>query len=83
MNKTHGGKKHFYGSTTVGEKGQVVIPAEARTAMKLKKGDKLLVFGMGCDMVTFSKLSDLEKRAKHLSERAEEIREILKRSSSS
>ena len=48
--------KRFYGATTVGEKGQTVIPAEAREAMKLKKGDKLLVFGMGCDMITFSKL---------------------------
>ncbi|HEY3782020.1 MAG TPA: AbrB/MazE/SpoVT family DNA-binding domain-containing protein [Fimbriimonadaceae bacterium] len=33
----------FYGSVTVGERGQVVIPAEARTDMGIGPGDKLLV----------------------------------------
>lgn len=35
----------FFGTTTMGERGQVVIPAEARQALKLKAGDKLMVFG--------------------------------------
>lgn len=34
-----------YGSTTVGERGQVVIPIEARREMGLEAGTKLLVFG--------------------------------------
>ncbi len=34
----------FYGSVTVGERGQVVVPAEARKAHRLQPGDKLLVF---------------------------------------
>jgi AbrB family looped-hinge helix DNA binding protein len=34
----------FYGSVTVGERGQVVIPAEARKAHNVQPGDKLLVF---------------------------------------
>ena len=72
-------EQDFYGTTTVGEKGQVVIPSEARTAMKLKPGDKLLVFGMGCDMLAFSKLSELEKFATHLSKRAEAIRKVVKK----
>lgn len=33
----------FYGSVTVGERGQVVIPAEARNELGIKPGDKLLV----------------------------------------
>ena len=33
----------FYGSVTVGERGQVVIPAEARNEMGIKPGDKLLI----------------------------------------
>jgi AbrB family looped-hinge helix DNA binding protein len=33
----------FYGSVTVGERGQIVIPAEARTALGIQPGDKLLV----------------------------------------
>jgi AbrB family looped-hinge helix DNA binding protein len=34
----------FYGSVTMGERGQVVIPAEARKIHGLQPGDKLLVF---------------------------------------
>ena len=33
----------FYGSVTVGERGQVVIPSEARSEMEISPGDKLLV----------------------------------------
>ncbi len=35
----------FYGSTTVGERGQVVIPAEARRDFQITPTTKLLVFG--------------------------------------
>lgn len=34
----------FYGSVTLGERGQIVIPAEARKYHQLAPGDKLLVF---------------------------------------
>ncbi len=34
----------FYGSVTMGERGQVVIPAAARKQHGLQPGDKLLVF---------------------------------------
>ncbi len=71
----------FYGTTSIGEKGQVVIPAEARNAMGLEKGEKLLVFGMGPDMLVVSKLSNLEKFASHLSEKLEAIRDIIKKTS--
>jgi len=37
-------EEFFYGAVTVGERGQVVIPAEARKHMGLHAGDKLLVF---------------------------------------
>ncbi|MFO7945314.1 MAG: AbrB/MazE/SpoVT family DNA-binding domain-containing protein [Armatimonadota bacterium] len=35
----------FHGTVTVGERGQVVIPAEAREQLNISAGDKLLVFG--------------------------------------
>lgn len=72
--------EQFFGTTTLGEKGQVVIPAEAREAMGIKKGEKLLVFGMGCDMLALSKLSKVEQFASHLSGRLEAIRGIIKKS---
>lgn len=33
----------FYGSATVGERGQIVIPAEARAEMGIEPGDKVLI----------------------------------------
>ena len=35
----------FYGAATVSERGQVVIPIEARKELGLESGSKLLVFG--------------------------------------
>lgn len=37
-------ENEFFGSATVGEKGQIVIPAEARQKLDIKPGDKLLIF---------------------------------------
>ena len=48
--------KKFYGSITVSERGQMVIPAEARKDFNIKSGNKLLVFGdmqMGLWIATF------------------------------
>lgn len=72
-------EEKFYGTTTLGERGQVVIPVEARQAMGLKRGDKLLVFGMGCEMLAFTKLSKIEQFASHLARRLEAIRQIIKK----
>jgi AbrB family looped-hinge helix DNA binding protein len=80
MTKKKKNGEQFYGTATLGKKGQVVIPSEARESMGLKKGDKLLVFGMGCDMLTFSKLSEVEQFATHLSSRLDTIREVIKKS---
>jgi AbrB family looped-hinge helix DNA binding protein len=33
----------FLGSATVGTKGQIVIPADARSAMHIKEGDKVVI----------------------------------------
>lgn len=37
--------KKLYGTATVGTKGQVVIPAEARKEMGIQEGDRLYVVG--------------------------------------
>ena len=34
----------FFGSVTVGERGQVVIPSEVRRQLAIEPGDHLLVF---------------------------------------
>ena len=37
--------KYFFGSVVVGERGQIVIPKEARTIFNINAGDKLLILG--------------------------------------
>lgn len=37
--------KKFYGSVTVSQRGQIVIPVDARRDFGIKTGDKLLIFG--------------------------------------
>ncbi|MFZ2835841.1 MAG: AbrB/MazE/SpoVT family DNA-binding domain-containing protein [Candidatus Saccharimonadales bacterium] len=37
--------KKLYGTATVGTKGQVVIPSEAREALGIASGDRLYVIG--------------------------------------
>ena len=37
--------KHVFGLVRVGEKGQIVIPAKARTVFHIKPGDNLIVIG--------------------------------------
>jgi AbrB family looped-hinge helix DNA binding protein len=33
----------FFGTATVGTKGQIVIPADARASMQIKEGDRVVV----------------------------------------
>lgn len=37
--------KHFFGSTTVGERGQIVIPKKARELFHIETGDTLILVG--------------------------------------
>ena len=37
--------KHIFGLTTIGERGQIVIPKKARDLFQLQDGDKLLILG--------------------------------------
>jgi len=44
-------KGKIYGAVTVGERGQIVIPAEIRKAFKVNPGDKLIVFAKPGGMI--------------------------------
>jgi AbrB family looped-hinge helix DNA binding protein len=62
--------EHFLGSVTVGERGQVVIPAEARDKSGIESGDKLLAFmhpsGGGVFFVKLEAMSELIEQARDL-----------------
>ncbi len=43
--KLEGRIPKFYGAVVVGERGQIVIPAEARRGMDITPGEKLIILG--------------------------------------
>ena len=67
----------LYGSTTVGERGQVVIPAEARRDFHLTPATKLLVFGgPGGEALIFTKAESVTEfltRATSMLSRLDEV----------
>ena len=71
-------KPTFYGSTVISDKGQVVIPAEARHALNLEKGEKLLVMGMHGDALMLVKLSSFQRMSDNLAARQKELDKVLK-----
>lgn len=67
----------FYGATVIGERGQVVIPAEARRDLGLEPSTKLLVFGSkdgGGIMITRAEdFTDFLTRAMNMITRFEQV----------
>ena len=51
--------KHIFGMAKVGEKGQIVIPAKARTIFHIKPGDNLVVLGDEGQGIALIKEEDL------------------------
>lgn len=72
--------KKLYGTVTVGTKGQVVIPVEAREELKLETGDKLYVVG-SCkgEFIGFIKEDQLRKLVDHITDNVESYKDILKK----
>lgn len=57
----------FYGSVTVGERGQIVIPASLREKQGINPGDKLLVFGHPSGHgLMLARLQDLQRMSELL-----------------
>ena len=71
----------FYGSTTVGERGQVVIPAEARRDFEITPATKLLVFGSqdhgGLMFTKVDTISEFINMATGMIEKLEGLRKVL------
>ncbi len=68
-----------YGSTTVSERGQIVIPAEARREMGLKPGTRLLIFGPGGRQVlTLMTAEMVAGFVRHAMERLAEFEQLVR-----
>lgn len=71
--------RHLLGMATLNEKGQIVIPAEARACVDLHPGDKLLVIcGPHQSGLMLIKPGSLEIAAKKLNEKLTGMQNILK-----
>lgn len=61
--------KHLFGVVTVGEKGQIVIPAKARKVFDISAGDRLVILGdeeQGLAIIKSERFLELAEVAKEL-----------------
>jgi AbrB family looped-hinge helix DNA binding protein len=69
--------KRLYGTATVGTKGQIVIPADAREELGIKTGDRLYVVNaMHGAGVVFLKEESLESMVEQLTTQIETFRDL-------
>lgn len=75
-------KSHFnfknYGFTTIGERGQVVIPKEIRKSMKIKPGDKFMVFSHDNTGISFIKPEKFDKIIKEMTSHLKQATKLIK-----
>ncbi len=64
--------KHLFGTVKVGEKGQIVIPKEARELFGIQPGDTLLVLGDEENGVFISKPEVISEAANRVFEKLNE-----------
>lgn len=70
--------KKLYGTASVGSKGQVVIPSDARQALNIQPGDRLYVVGSEkSQWVGFIKEDQLRSMVEHLTTNIESYRSLL------
>lgn len=76
---SHPHKPAFYGTATIGTKGQIVIPADAREELGLNPGDKVVVIGIkDHGMLGICPVSSVEKMLEQTAEQLEYIRGVVK-----
>ena len=66
-------KQKIFGTVTVGERGQIVIPAELRKKFKVKPGDRLVAFAKH-RMFGFIQVEEFNRFVSELSRMASKFR---------
>ena len=70
--------KKLYGTATVGTKGQVVIPSDAREELGIKTGDRLYVVGSTSKrFIGFIKEEQLRHLIEHITDNIETYKAAL------
>lgn len=58
-----------YGTTTIGPKGQIVVPSKLRKELNIKNGDQFIVFkNTNLESIVILKAKDISKMLKNLSQ---------------
>lgn len=71
-------KPTFYGTATIGTKGQIVIPAAAREALNIHAGEKVIVMGLKeKGIVGICPVANLEAMFAHISDRLKGMQEVM------
>ena len=63
--------KHLWGTVTIGSKGQIVIPKNARDTFDMKEGDRLVVLGDEAQGIALIKAEIFEKQMQEMLERSQ------------
>ena len=63
--------KHLWGTVTIGSKGQIVIPKNARDTLDMKEGDRLVVLGDELQGIALIKAEIFEKQMQEMLERSQ------------
>lgn len=66
-----------FGKSTLGPKGQIVIPINIRKHLQIKEGDKFLVLGMPNGGVTFIPMKKFNYLIAHLNKQIQKIKKVL------
>ena len=69
-------KRHIFGTAKVGEKGQIVIPKEARSLFGIRPGDTLLILGDEQTGIIVTKPEVLTDAARKIFENMEKTENI-------
>jgi len=67
------------GTAQVGERGQVVIPADARKAMNLRTGEKLITFLKNGRALIMMKAEDMDFIVEEVTRKIENIKKKVKK----
>ena len=63
--------KHLWGTVTIGSKGQIVIPKNARDTFDMKEGERLVVLGDELQGIALIKAEIFEKQMQEMLERSQ------------
>ena len=79
MAKIHDNIPKFYGTTVLGERGQMVIPVEARREANLEPGTKIVVLGgPRGDILMLAKADSIAEMMAHMMDHMSHIEKLIK-----